>query len=355
MKRFVSMLFAVVFASLLFCFPVFAVPNQWDFSLAASDTQVALFPYFSGGALPQSQTVFSSTAYNHGQNSSASWYTENGYDRYYLSQYFEADFNVMAVVAGFAGDSTYSGTFKFSMTFTPSLLLWSNDSTWTSEGTNISGVNIEFLGCENVQWRPDTASTTSATGYLVISDKYFANNAGIGDGLLLPFKVTVRGYTNQQAATNVGTHPAQAKFAFNTFKMTSGYMYGVHGKYDPSTQQVVNNQNAIASSQASLSESQHDDLVNGYNNSSGSSAMESGASNVESGVASEGSALESAGASASDFDYDSVDLGSLATAFSLISGWFTSLITALGSWNMLIMISLTMVVALFAVGYFRNK
>lgn len=349
MKRFLSFLLVSLLSISIFSLTAFAVPDQHDITLVPSQTQVALFPYFSGSAVPQSQTTFSSITYSHGQNSSADWYSENGNTREYLSQYFDADFNVMAVVAGFSSGATYSGTFKFTMTYTPSLLLWSNDSKWTSDGTNITGVNIEFLGCEGVEWRPESTSTTSATGYLVVSDKYFAQNSGIGGGLLLPFKVSVRGYSNQQAATAVGTHPALAKFSFNTFKMTSGSMAGVWGKYDPATQQIVDNQAAIASSQAALSESQHDDLVNGFDDSAGNAANKS----LEDGLSSYESEEQKAH---DDFNkamdnYTNPDLSSYKSGFAFISSAAMSWWNALGMFKVILLVGFGLMIFNFISRY----
>lgn len=113
-------------------------------------------------------------------------------------------------------------------------------------------------------------------------------------------------------------------------------------------------QESIANEQASLSESQQDELLNGYDNSSGDAAIDSGNDAVESAAQNEGDALESAADLVNDYEYDENVLHSLSSAFRLISDWYMGLIEAMGGFDALIYVSIALVVALFAIGYFRN-
>lgn len=407
MKRFVSMLSAVVFASLLFCLPALAAPDvlsvdsaeQYDSVLESlqrravgqvvpasgdiSGSESKLLAQSSDSFVPTLEIQGSSFPYNanwqawldfvsYGQGVFAPTLS-NDTANYSLAQVNNATYQVQ--LSGFQPDSTYNGVAYFQLQTGRASKAGSNSYIYVTTQSGSHGIPQGFslltdflvtsLSCKDGSGQDvpvyysrvlsSDGATFMYTFYFLLQDFYIPPSNGVVSTNRVVCDITF------SMATSVNyTVPSTNAFPVSYYSVVNNTLRFFNRSFSGT---VVSgrhtfdgdNRQDIADSQASLSESQHDELLNGYNNSSGSSAMESGASNVESGVASEGSALESAGDSASDFDYDSVDLGSLATAFSLISGWFTSLITALGSWNMLIMISLTMVVALFAVGYFRNK
>ena len=418
MKRFLSMLCAVVFASLLFCFSVFATTETTIYAdtteefeaateYAAQQVQAGVVPapmtsvLTSGGSSGESGSSGSPGSFipslsvegvDYPYNSTMQvWLDEvaygqsvahdNGYataDKIQMVSYSLSQINrknLKFVLSGFETNSTYTGvayfqfkTVRASQASGTDYIYYNPSNTSYSDSTPgytlltdflVSSVSCKDSSGQDVQVYYSRIlsadkKTFTYTFYIVLQDYYVAPDNGVvaTNSVVLDIGFVMGSQQRYYLSKNY-TPLSYYALVNNSAKLLSRSFSGtvVSGRHTFDG----DNRQDIADSQASLSESQHDDLLNGYNNSSGASAMESGASNVESGVASEGSALESAGASASDFNYDSVDLGSLATAFSLISGWFTSLVTALGSWNMLIMISLTMVVALFAVGYFRNK
>ena len=407
MKRFVSMLSAVVFASLLFCFPSLAAPDvisvdssdQYDSVLESlqqravgqvvpalgnvSGSESGLTGQSSDSFVPAIDVQGTSYPYNsqfipwldfvsYGQAVFAPT-MQNGTANYSLAQVNNATFQVQ--LSGFQPDNTYDGVVYFQLQTgraskaTSSSYLYvttQSGSHGTPQGFDLlTDFLVTSLSCKDGSGQDvpvyysrvlsSDGATFMYTFYVLLQDFYIPASNGVVSTNRVIVDVTFSmassvSYTVPSTDTFPVTYYALVNNTMRFFSRSfSGTMESGRHTFDG------DNRQDIANSQASLSESQHDDLVNGYNNPSGSSAMESGANNVESGVASEESALGSAGSMASDFDYDSVNLSELATAFSLISGWFTSLVTALGSWNMLIMISLTMVVALFAVGYFRNK
>lgn len=440
MKRFVSMLSAVVFASLLFCLPAFATTETTIYTDTTEEFESAteyvarlvqsqavsapvsdlasVSPVASSGSsgsfIPSLSVEGKTYAYNsalqiwldevvYGQNVAYEFNTRSdGINQTDVALSQLNHKNVKFVLSGFSNDCTYTGVAYFQLSVKRASSASTNfnavadyyfyDPTNLSHSSQAIGRTLltDFLvssiSCKDGSGQDlpvyysrilsSSGTTYTYTFYVVLQDYYVGPSNGVVsvDNVVVNVDFIMGGqlryilngayfplsyFALVQNSCNVLTRSfsgsvQSGRHSFITDALSSGAS-SQNATNESLAYAQMNQNSAIAESRNQLSESQHDDLVNGYNNSSGASAMESGASNVESGVASEGSALESAGASAGDFDYDSVDLGSLATAFSLISGWFTSLVTALGSWNMLIMISLTMIVALFAVGYFRNK
>lgn len=192
---------------------------------------------------------------------------------------------------------------------------------------------------------PVRPGSFSQSAYL----SYRFNNAGIGGGNQY-LKVTVE-YSFLVYGMASGVLPSEALNGYARLRLSgsTGSVTLASGYVDS-----VAFDNRFTSGLESVMESQNDQMMNGYENGSGAAALESGAASVDTGIQEEHAAIDNAGSLAADYDYESADMSELATAFSLISGWFMSLIQALGSWNMLVYISLTMIVALFAIGYFRH-
>ncbi|MDI9243220.1 hypothetical protein [Fusibacillus kribbianus] len=255
MKRVIIILFSITYLFFVNCVYVFAVPDDLvDFSVTYDNTAVALYSSStSGGSIVSSnqnifyQIVGSNTEYTGGTLT------------------FSAEFPITAVVAGFYGGATYSGTFNFRWLFTPSLKKYDN-GTWENAGA-ITSVNIFYDGSDNVEIRPFQVTNSGYTGYIILNDKYMVDNAGIAQGLILPFRVVISGEVSYTSTSQLMSPAYRMYFTNDYFALTSGEAKAHWGMYDPLSMQ---------------DSEQHEEVINGYDNTAGNNANNS----LESGLAS---------------------------------------------------------------------
>lgn len=338
MKRFLSFLLVFLLSISIFSLSAFAMPDsEVDFTVSPSSVAVALFPQYGGSAVPASQAIY----YTNNQYGGSPTYSANA-----SSQYFKSTFNITAVMGGLPAGRTYSGGFHFVAHFTPEIQQVI-DGTWQSTHSYVQGVNIKILSDSPVRVRPDTCTLSTFSGYMLLDDYYVTANSSPYDGLLIPLEITVSGRCDNvpQSSFPVG----RCRFNFNSFTMDSGTLFGHNGRYDPASQQIVDNQASIASSQASLSESQHDDLVNGFDDSAGNEANKS----LEDGLASYESEEQKAH---DDFNkamdnYTNPDLSSYKSGFAFISSAAMSWWNALGMFKVILLVGFGLMIFNFISRY----
>lgn len=338
MKRFLSFLLVSLLSISIFSVSSFAMPDsEVDFTVSPSSVAVALFPQFGGSMVPASQAIY----YSNNKYGGSDTYSANG-----GTQYFESTFNITAVMGGLPAGRTYAGGFHFVAHFTPEIQMY-QDSAWKTTNCFVQGVNIKILSESPVRIRPDTCTLNTFSGYMLLDDYYVVANSSPYDGVLIPLEITVTGRCDNvpQSTFPVG----RCRFSFNSFTMDSGTLSGHNGKYDPDSQQVVDNQASIASSQASLSESQHNDLVNGFDDSAGNDANKS----LEDGLSSYESEEQQAH---DDFnkamdDYTNPDLSSYKSGFAFISSAAMSWWNALGMFKVILLVGFGLMIFNFISRY----
>lgn len=113
-------------------------------------------------------------------------------------------------------------------------------------------------------------------------------------------------------------------------------------------------QESIAQEQAEQSSKEHDDLMNGYDSSqaeSNQSAFNDSLSDFES---QEGAILDHAMGDINNVELDTSVFEQLVPTFELIRVVFMAIVNALGDFGVLITITLSICLALFAIGWFRG-
>ena len=111
---------------------------------------------------------------------------------------------------------------------------------------------------------------------------------------------------------------------------------------------------SIAAEQASQSAQQHDELVNGYDNSQEKENQDAFDSALSIHESQESALLEEAIGNVSDIDLDLSWADRLTATFSFIRTVFMAIVTASGDFGILITVTLCFALALFALGWFRS-
>lgn len=113
-------------------------------------------------------------------------------------------------------------------------------------------------------------------------------------------------------------------------------------------------QQQIAEQQAQQSAQQHENLVNGYDNSQDKANQEFFDSVLSTHESQEHALLEEAMTNVSDVEMDLSWVDRLTATFSFIRTVFMAIVTASGDFGILITVTLCFALALFALGWFRN-
>lgn len=116
---------------------------------------------------------------------------------------------------------------------------------------------------------------------------------------------------------------------------------------DSNAQKQMEQQQQIADQQAEQSKKQHDELVGGYDSSSNDAMLSDKNQQLLDYEAKQDAAFDSANAGVMDFQqhYDTSVFVNLAPSFALISIWFNSLWGGMGSYSVVLVISLALCVA----------
>lgn len=333
MKKVFVILFFITCLFFVNVVSVFAIPDEEiDFTILASDTAVALFPSSTaGGSIVSSnqnifyQIVGSNTEYTGGTLT------------------FSAEFPLTAVIAGFPGNATYSGSFVFKWLFTPSLKKYDNGS-WVNAGA-ITSVNIYYDGSDNIEIRPYQVTNSGYTGYILMNDRYMVANAGIAQGLLIPLRVVISGEVSYTSSSSLLSPAYRMYFTNDYFSLTSGEAKACWGHYS-SLSGVINDQivndNMLASSQAAQASSEHEEVINGYDNSSGNAANVS----LESGLASYESEEAQAHADFNDKmdSYTNPDTSDYVSGISFISSAVVMWWNGLGMFKIILLVGFSFII-----------
>lgn len=125
-----------------------------------------------------------------------------------------------------------------------------------------------------------------------------------------------------------------------------------------STGSLISNQTQqqqqIADQQSQQSAQQHENLVNGYDNSQDKANQEAFNSVLSTHESQEHALLEEAMTNVSDVEMDLSWVDRLTATFSFIRTVFMAIVTASGDFGILITVTLCFALALFALGWFRS-
>lgn len=119
-------------------------------------------------------------------------------------------------------------------------------------------------------------------------------------------------------------------------------------------QQHAAQQESLAASQSQQSAKQHDELINGFDNSDAESGQANFDNTLSSFESQESAILDDAMTNIDAVDMDTSVFDQLVPTFEFIRIVFMSLVAAMGDFGVLITITLSICLALFAIGWFRS-
>lgn len=165
--------------------------------------------------------------------------------------------------------------------------------------------------------------------------------------------------TNQNADTFLSLYPSRTSDITNVLyddliagddaggDSVQNYIYNQTQIIEKNDQAAMQQQQQIADQQAEQSRQQHEDLVSGYDNSANNNMLQDKDNQLQQMESLQDQAFVNANTGVTDFqsNYDTSVFQQLAPSFMMVSLWFNELWSGMGSFSVILSISLVLCVA----------
>lgn len=272
-------------------------------------------------------------------------------DRYYSATYL-LGFAVLDLQPGYS----YDGYLRFSLSLP---YHFSNTSGLTNSYFSASISDSSGSGWSSFG---SSSYVSSMSGAVSLNAYVVLNNYSVSTGVnaRFPIYVSISGMTRSRNADlssvaiicDSPPFPGITNDLWEAAQVNDGstaqyYIYEQTKLIEKNDKAAMEQQQQIADQQAEQSRQQHENLVNGYDNSSNNTMLEEKNQQLTDLEDLQNSAFDSANAGVMDYqsNYDVTPFVNLAPSFALIQVWFTLLWNGIGPFSPVLAVSLALCVA----------